>query len=153
LRQTVCSTFSRSGWNAARSASLAKGRTSEKRPSPSLHKASTWSNKASPGTFQMALLVDGGEWSPQARSLYPRGYSPSTSWTGGRVGPRNGTDAMAKENNSLSCRESNTSCSARRLVTIMTELPRLPTTQTHAALCQLRREKKIRTINRSERVN
>jgi hypothetical protein len=35
---TVCSTFSRSGWSVARSASLAKGGTSKKRPSPHLHK-------------------------------------------------------------------------------------------------------------------
>jgi hypothetical protein len=35
---TVCSTFSRSGWSVVRSASLAKGGTSKKRPSPHLHK-------------------------------------------------------------------------------------------------------------------
>jgi hypothetical protein len=34
---TVCSTFSRSGWSVVRSASLAKGGTSKKRPSPHLH--------------------------------------------------------------------------------------------------------------------
>jgi hypothetical protein len=39
LRQTVRSTFSRSGWNVVRSASVAKRGTSKKRPSPHLHKA------------------------------------------------------------------------------------------------------------------
>jgi hypothetical protein len=53
---TVCSTFSRSGWSAVRSASLAKGGTSKKRPSPHLHKVPTRSNKVSPRTFQTALL-------------------------------------------------------------------------------------------------
>jgi hypothetical protein len=53
---TVCSTFSRSGWSVVRSASLAKGGTSKKRPSPHLHKVSTRSNKASPRTLQMTLI-------------------------------------------------------------------------------------------------
>jgi hypothetical protein len=35
---TVCTTFLRSGWSVVRSASLAKGGTSRKRPSPHLHK-------------------------------------------------------------------------------------------------------------------
>jgi hypothetical protein len=52
---TVCSTFSRSGWSLIRSASLAKGGTSKKRPSSHLHKVPTQSNKASPRTFQTAL--------------------------------------------------------------------------------------------------
>jgi hypothetical protein len=42
---TVCSTFSRSGWNIVRSASLAKGGTSKVK-----------SNKVSPWTLQMALI-------------------------------------------------------------------------------------------------
>jgi hypothetical protein len=49
---TVCSTFSRSGWSVVRSASLSKGGTSKKRPSPHLHKVPTRSNKVSPRTFQ-----------------------------------------------------------------------------------------------------
>jgi hypothetical protein len=53
---TVCSTFSRSGWSVVRIASLAKEGTSEKRPSPHLHKAPTRSNKASPRTLQTALV-------------------------------------------------------------------------------------------------
>jgi hypothetical protein len=40
--------FSRSGRSVVRSASLAKGGTSEKRPSPHLHKVPTRSNKVSP---------------------------------------------------------------------------------------------------------
>jgi hypothetical protein len=44
----VCSTFSRSGCSVVRSASLAKGDTSEKRPSPHLHKVLTRSNKVNP---------------------------------------------------------------------------------------------------------
>jgi hypothetical protein len=52
---TVCSTFSRSGWSVVRSASLAKGGTSKKRPSPHLHKVPTWS-KVSPRTLQTALV-------------------------------------------------------------------------------------------------
>jgi hypothetical protein len=54
---TVCSTFSRSGWSVVRNASLAKGGTSKKRPSPHLHKVSTRSNKLSPRTFQTALII------------------------------------------------------------------------------------------------
>jgi hypothetical protein len=46
-RLTVCSTFPRSGWSVVRSALLAKGDTSKKRPSPHLHKVPTQSNKAS----------------------------------------------------------------------------------------------------------
>jgi hypothetical protein len=56
LQQTVCSTFSRSGWSIVTSASLAKGGTSKKRPSPHLHKVPTRSNKVSPLTFQTALV-------------------------------------------------------------------------------------------------
>jgi hypothetical protein len=52
---TVCSTFSRSGWSVVRSASLAKGGTSKKRPSPHLHKVPTRSSKVSPRTLQTAL--------------------------------------------------------------------------------------------------
>jgi hypothetical protein len=45
---TVCSTFSRSGWSVVRSASLAKGGTSKKRPSPHIHKkVPTRSNRVS----------------------------------------------------------------------------------------------------------
>jgi hypothetical protein len=56
LRQMVCSTFSRSGWSALKGASLAKGGTSKKRPSPHLHIDPTLSNKASPRTSQTALV-------------------------------------------------------------------------------------------------
>jgi hypothetical protein len=53
---TVCSTFSISGWRVVGSASITKGSTSKKRPSPHLHKVPTRSNKASPGTLQTALV-------------------------------------------------------------------------------------------------
>jgi hypothetical protein len=53
---TVCSTFLRSGWSVVRSASLAKGGTSKKRPSPHLHKIPTRSNKVSPRTFQTEFV-------------------------------------------------------------------------------------------------
>jgi hypothetical protein len=53
---TLCSTFSRSGWNVVRSASLSTGGTSKRRPSPHLHKVPTRINKVSPLTFQMALI-------------------------------------------------------------------------------------------------
>jgi hypothetical protein len=49
---TVYSTFSRSGWSVVRSASLSKGGTSKKRPSPHLHKVPTRSNKMSPRTLK-----------------------------------------------------------------------------------------------------
>jgi hypothetical protein len=58
LRQTVCSTFSRSVWSAVRSASLAKGGTSKKRPSPRLHKVPTRNNKVSLRVFQTALVYN-----------------------------------------------------------------------------------------------
>jgi hypothetical protein len=54
---TVCSTFSRSGWSVVRSTSLAKGGTSEKRPSQHLHKVPTRSNKVSPRTLLTALVA------------------------------------------------------------------------------------------------
>jgi hypothetical protein len=57
-RSTVCSTFSRSGWSVVRSASLAKGDTSKKRPSPHLHKVPTRSNKVSPRTLQTCLVYN-----------------------------------------------------------------------------------------------
>jgi hypothetical protein len=53
---TICSKFSRSGWSVVRSASLAKGSTSKKRPSPHLHKVPIRSNKVSPRTLQMDLV-------------------------------------------------------------------------------------------------
>jgi hypothetical protein len=56
LRQTVCSTFSGSGWSVVRSASLVKGGTSKKRPSPHLHKVPTRNNKTSPRTLQSTLV-------------------------------------------------------------------------------------------------
>jgi hypothetical protein len=56
----VCSTFSRSGWSVVRSASVAKGCTSKKRPSTHFHKVPTRSsNKVSPRTFQTALVYEG----------------------------------------------------------------------------------------------
>jgi hypothetical protein len=54
---TVCSTFTRSGWSVVRSASLAKGGTSKKRPSPHLHIIPTRSNKVSLQTLLMALVI------------------------------------------------------------------------------------------------
>jgi hypothetical protein len=56
-RSTVCSMFPRSGWSVVRSASLTKEGTSKKRPSPHLHKFPTRSNKVSPWTLQMALVL------------------------------------------------------------------------------------------------
>jgi hypothetical protein len=53
---TVCSTFSRSGWSVVRNASLSKGDTSKRRPSPHLHKVPTRSNNVSPRTLQTALV-------------------------------------------------------------------------------------------------
>jgi hypothetical protein len=44
------------GWSVVKSASLAKGGTSKKRPSPHLHKVPTRSNKMSPRTLQTALV-------------------------------------------------------------------------------------------------
>jgi hypothetical protein len=51
LRQTVCCTFSISGWSVVRSASLDKGDTSKKRPSPHLHQVYT-RNNVSPRIFK-----------------------------------------------------------------------------------------------------
>jgi hypothetical protein len=59
-RSKVCSKFSRSGWSVVGSASLAKGGTSKKRPSPHLHKFPTRSNKVSPRTLQTALVYTRG---------------------------------------------------------------------------------------------
>jgi hypothetical protein len=55
---TVCSsTFSRSGWSVVRSASLAIGGTSKKRPSPHLHNVSTQRTKMSPRTLQTPSYI------------------------------------------------------------------------------------------------
>jgi hypothetical protein len=53
---TVRSVFLRSGWSDVIIASLAKGGTSKKRPSPHLHKLLTQSNKVSPQIFKTALI-------------------------------------------------------------------------------------------------
>jgi hypothetical protein len=64
---TVCSTFSRNGRSVVRSASLANGGTSKKRPSPHLHKVPTRSNKVSPRNFQMALVpLTWGMWAGES---------------------------------------------------------------------------------------
>jgi hypothetical protein len=52
------STFSGSGWSVVRSASLAKGCISKKRPSPHLHKVPTRINQVSPRTFHTALVQE-----------------------------------------------------------------------------------------------
>jgi hypothetical protein len=59
LRQTVCSTFWRSGWSLVRSASLSKGGTSEKKKKTgtALPQSSDWSSKESPRTFQTATWL------------------------------------------------------------------------------------------------
>jgi hypothetical protein len=74
LRQTVCSTFSRSGWSVVRNASLAKGGTSKKRPSPHLQNVPTRSNKVSPRTFQTVLMQD------VSRPLHSAWISSSCLW-------------------------------------------------------------------------
>jgi hypothetical protein len=50
-------TFLRIRWSVVRSASLAKGGTSKKRPSPHLHKFPTRNNTVSPRTLQTVLVV------------------------------------------------------------------------------------------------
>jgi rRNA maturation protein Nop10 len=85
ISKTVCSTFSRNGWSVVRSASLAKGGTSKKRPSPHLHEVPTRSNKVSPQTFQTALVclhtltstLDGDKRSASR----PRRFTPEQVWT------------------------------------------------------------------------
>jgi hypothetical protein len=54
--KTTITPFSRSGCSVVRSASLAKGGTLKKRPSPHLHKVPTRSNKVSPRTLQTPLI-------------------------------------------------------------------------------------------------
>jgi hypothetical protein len=51
-----CSTFSRSWWSVVRNASLAKGGTSKRRPSPHLHTVPTRSDKVSPRTLQTVFV-------------------------------------------------------------------------------------------------
>jgi hypothetical protein len=53
---TVCSTFSRRVRSVIRSASLARGCTSKKRPSPHLHRVPTRNSKVSPRNLQTALV-------------------------------------------------------------------------------------------------
>jgi hypothetical protein len=43
-------------WSVVRGASLAKGGTSKKRPSPHFHKVSTRNNKVSPRNFQTTIV-------------------------------------------------------------------------------------------------
>jgi hypothetical protein len=54
--KTTLTPFSRSGWSVVKSASLAKGGTSKKGPSPHLHKVPTRSNEVSLRTLQTALV-------------------------------------------------------------------------------------------------
>jgi hypothetical protein len=54
--KTTVTPFSRNGWSVVRSASLVKGGTSKKRPSPHLHKVPTRSSKVSPQTLQTAIV-------------------------------------------------------------------------------------------------
>jgi hypothetical protein len=53
---TACNTFSRSEWSAVRSASLAKGGTLKKRPSPHLYNVPTRNNKVSPRNYQTGFV-------------------------------------------------------------------------------------------------
>jgi hypothetical protein len=53
----VFSMFLRSGWSVVRSMLLAKGGTLKKITSPHLHKVLTQSNKVSPQTLQIALIL------------------------------------------------------------------------------------------------
>jgi hypothetical protein len=76
---TVCITFSRSGWSFLRSASLSKGGTSKKRPSPHLHKVPTRSNKVSPRTLQTAL-VEELQSTQELTSVRVRTYYPFVCW-------------------------------------------------------------------------
>jgi hypothetical protein len=57
--KTTVTPFTRSGWSVVRSASLAKGGTSKRRPSPHLHKVPTRSNKVSLRTLQTVLACAG----------------------------------------------------------------------------------------------
>jgi hypothetical protein len=54
--KTIVIPFSRSGWSVVRIASLAKGATSKKRPSPHLHEVPSRSNKVSSRTLQTTLI-------------------------------------------------------------------------------------------------
>jgi hypothetical protein len=60
------------------------------------------------------------------RPLYLQGKSLCAHWVGGWVGPRAGLDASVKRKCLTLCRESNPGRPAPSLVTILTELPRLP---------------------------
>jgi len=68
-----------------------------------------------------------GEWSAsRPDSFTPGDRTPDTNWTGNWVGPRAGPDAMVKRKILCPCRESNPGRPARSLVTVLTELRRLP---------------------------
>jgi hypothetical protein len=77
-RSTVCRTFSRNGWSVERSASLLKGGTSKKRPSPHLHKVPTRSNKVSPRILQMALVLYSHQFLDLPRGLFRSGFPIKT---------------------------------------------------------------------------
>jgi hypothetical protein len=55
--KTTVTPFSGREWSVVRSASLTMGGTSEKRPSSHLQEVPTRSNKVSPRTLQMALVL------------------------------------------------------------------------------------------------
>jgi hypothetical protein len=57
--KTIVTPFSKIGWSVGRSASLVKGGSSKKRPSPHLHKVPSRSNEVSPRTLQTALVYCG----------------------------------------------------------------------------------------------
>jgi hypothetical protein len=71
------------------------------------------------------------------RPLYPRETAPSTHWIGGWVGPRAGLDAVVKRKIPSPCGEWNPGRSARSLVTILTELPRLTLWDRQISSCDM----------------
>jgi len=62
----------------------------------------------------------------QIHVVAPKERTPATHWIGSWVGHRAGLDAMARSKNPTPYQESNPNRPVRSLVTIMTDLPRIP---------------------------
>jgi hypothetical protein len=65
----------------------------------------------------------------------PRQRAPGNHWIGGWAGPRAGLDVVAKRKIPSPYRKSNSGTSARSLVTVLTELPRLHLYLHNAGVC------------------
>jgi hypothetical protein len=74
----------------------------------------------------LTLALNGVSGKRHFPPLYPGEGAPSTHRIGGSVGPRGNLDIIEKRKVSFPCRVSNSGRPARSVITLPTELSRLP---------------------------